>query len=72
VGQPVKGLLMTWQWDSAKAYSSELFVPALIFPITSQDGQDTFYRNYITVPLVGEMFNQPDIRPMPLETKPAQ
>ncbi|MDD5072057.1 MAG: hypothetical protein PHQ42_04990, partial [Patescibacteria group bacterium] len=72
VGQPVRGLLMTWQWDSARPYSSELFVPALIFPIIPQDGQTDFYRTYITVPLTGELFNQPDIRPMPLETKPAK
>jgi hypothetical protein len=70
VGKPERGLLLTWQWDSTKPYSSELFVPALIFPITSQDSQN--YRTSITVPLIGEMPGQNDILPMPLETKSAQ
>lgn len=72
IGKPERGLIMTWQWEQAKFSSKELFVPALIFPIISQDGQADFYRTNITVPLTGEMSNQDDIRPMPLEAKPVQ
>jgi len=65
VGQPVKGILLTWQWDSAKSSSNELFVPALIFPTNSQDVSG---RAYITVPLVGELLNQNnDVRITPTE-----
>lgn len=72
IGKPEKGLMMTWQWDPAKSSSNEIFVPALIFPILSHDGQTDLYRTNITAPLAGDLLNESIIRPMPLEVKPVQ
>jgi len=71
LGTPTQGLVVMWKYDGSK--SSEMFVPSLIFPITS--GQENyFYRNNVIVPLVGSMMDQSGggIMPMPLETAPSK
>ncbi|KPJ84968.1 hypothetical protein AMJ57_04865, partial [Parcubacteria bacterium SG8_24] len=50
--------------------SDELYVPALVFPVSVPEGE-TFYRPNVVVPLADELLQEPDFpRPMPLLEAP--
>ncbi len=56
LGTPEKSLIHMWQYSNGK--SSELMVPALIFPVLDQPNDGSYYgAKYITVPLAQEMLN---------------
>ncbi|MDP2951237.1 MAG: hypothetical protein Q8N55_02530, partial [bacterium] len=57
---PKQGLVMMWRAEEGDSFGTELFVPALIFPVKPTTDQSYFYRNNIVVPLVGEMMNNND------------
>lgn len=54
LGTPEKALVQMWRYADGR--SSELMVPALIFPVLEQPTDGTYYGGkYVTVPLVKEM-----------------
>jgi hypothetical protein len=72
LGSPKQGLVMMWKTEEGKANSIQLFVPSLIFPVRSNQGQNYFYQNNVIVPLVGGIMDQNGggIRPL-LQTVPS-
>ncbi len=69
IGTPEIGLMRSYQYENGK--TSELVIPALIFPVTESPAGSYFYRSSITVPLAKEMLDKlmkgPEGRPMPAE-----
>ncbi len=60
-------------YDYTTGANSELLAPALVFPVKSIAGDNTyFYRQNVVVPLAQQMFNEQNLsRPMPIEDGPA-
>jgi len=50
LGTPTFGLVIRWKYDQVKGDSTELFVPAYIFPVLNKP-EEYFYRENIIVPL---------------------
>ena len=63
LGTPIMGLTRVWHSPDNKI-SSELFVPSLIFPVTSQEEGDSFYRANVVVPLVKEILESTNPGPI--------
>ena len=67
LGTPSQTLVQYWKYTNG--LSEELFVPALIFPITKAPAENYYGPKSIVVPLVKEMVDelssQPEVRPMP-------
>ncbi len=58
LGTPQRGFVKTYNYDQTKGTSSELIVPALIFPIESSDPKDAqVYRQSIIVPLAKQLLD---------------
>ena len=55
LGTPTLGLIKYYQYNRDKMESSELLVPAYIFPITDIPEETYFYQENIVVPLVKEI-----------------
>jgi len=75
LGAPQLGYSNIWNYQNGK--STQLLVPALIFPITKVSSEISyFYQKNIIIPLAKEFFDRnndiPVPLPMPLEAKPAQ
>jgi hypothetical protein len=75
---PALGLMRHWQYNTDKQETSELYIPALIFPVKSvSEASQYFNRENIVVPLVKEILEEyaqdnpdgPMPRPMPLLEK---
>ena len=73
LGTPTLGLIKYYQYNRDKMESSELLVPAYIFPITDIPEETYFYQENIVVPLVKEIIaeriqnnNGPAPRPEPM------
>ena len=60
-------------YDYTTGANTELLVPALVFPVKSIAGDNTyFYRQNVVVPLAEQMFAEQNLnRPMPIEDGPA-
>ncbi len=57
-------------YSYANGENQELYVPALLFPITKAPaGQEYYYPSSILIPLAEDLFNQPEPRPMPMMEK---
>lgn len=57
LGTPEKSLVQMWRYADGK--SSELMVPALIFPVLGQPSDNGYYGpKFVTVPLVKEMLSE--------------
>lgn len=73
LGAPTMGYVHMFKYENNA--NEDLYVPALVFPITKQPvGKDLYFnRQFVTVPLAADLLkqqnNQP--RPMPLEDGPA-
>lgn len=68
LGTPTMGLVRMYKYDNGT--SDELFVPALVFPVTKQpEGKNLYYsRQTVTVPLAQELFDRSmQNRPMPVD-----
>ncbi|MFH1822109.1 MAG: hypothetical protein ABH830_00225 [Patescibacteria group bacterium] len=77
LGTPTKSLIRYWHYDQEKNLSSEIFIPALTFPINNLPEQTPyFYQTAVVVPLIKEVIeerfnNDGGTYPMPLlEEKP--
>lgn len=57
LGTPARVLLQHYSYDSGKGVSTELYVPALAFPV--QDVPEDFYPKTVVVPLVKDMLDSP-------------
>jgi hypothetical protein len=64
LGTPVFGLVSVWQATENKYMGEELYVPSLIFPITSNPEPNYYYGDSVVVPLVGIQQSNVLIRPM--------
>lgn len=53
---PTYSYIQIWQYDGYS--SSQLFVPALVFPIKEVPQADYFYRKSVVIPLAKEMIDQ--------------
>lgn len=56
VGAPKRVLMHTYNYKEGE--SQELFVPALMFPVTSTPTANEYYPKEIVIPLVPELLNQ--------------
>ncbi|MFH1427180.1 MAG: hypothetical protein ABIG60_01470 [Patescibacteria group bacterium] len=77
LGTPTLSLIRYWHYNQEKNTNSEIFIPALIFPINNLPEQTPyFYQTAVVVPLIKEIIeerfnNDGGIYPMPLlEEKP--
>lgn len=73
LGSPTEGYVRMYKWDQKTGISSDLYVPALVFPVTEMPEQSFDTRKNVIVPLAAELLQQPDAvypQPMPL-TEPA-
>lgn len=74
LGTPTQSLMSHWHYDEASGQSYELFVPALVFPITKTPANDQyFYQQSVVVPLVKDILDdyeaiidRPIMEPMPM------
>ncbi|MFH1522206.1 MAG: hypothetical protein ABIE43_00110 [Patescibacteria group bacterium] len=57
LGTPVLGLVIRWKYDQIAGQSTELFVPAYIFPVLNEP-EGYFYRKNIIVPLPLEIIEE--------------
>lgn len=63
LGTPVRALVQYYQYKDGQ--SIELFVPALIFPVTKKPDVDQWSQDYVIVPLVkGIESDAPEVYPM--------
>ncbi|HYF05144.1 MAG TPA: hypothetical protein VEA59_03145 [Patescibacteria group bacterium] len=62
LGTPTLAYFKTWQYNDGQG--NELLVPALVFPVTSQDS--SISRSNILVPLIKEILDNPYGGPMPM------
>jgi len=65
VGTPTKVLMHTYNYKDNQ--SQELFVPALMFPVTKAPAEDEYYPKNIIIPLVPELLNQAQTGPIPYD-----
>lgn len=57
LGTPTQELVRTWTYNDNQ--NQELFVPALVFPVTGSSSKDaTYHPKFIVVPLVKEILDQ--------------
>lgn len=71
LGTPKQALVVMWKTEQGQN-SYQLFVPALVFPITSDLSQSYYYRQNVIVPLVGGVQDNVP-QPMPLlESTPSK
>jgi len=63
IGTPTKVLMHTYNYTNGA--SQELFVPALMFPVTSTPSDGGHYPKSILVPLIPELLNQAQTGPIP-------
>ncbi len=70
LGTPKRVLLSHWYYNEKTRESSELFVPALVFPVTkAPQKSEYFYQENLVIPLVKEILDTYDSNfggPMPL------
>jgi hypothetical protein len=61
--------ILTQQWTYSEGQSSELFVPALKFPILNPPTEEYFWRKNIIIPLAKELIEKqlPTARPLPVD-----
>jgi len=55
---PKVGLISHWHYDQEKREGKEIFIPALIFPISNKDEAKNMYQDSIAVPLVKEILDE--------------
>jgi hypothetical protein len=79
LGTPTLGLLMHYVYNQGTRESNQLYVPALVFPITSvSDKNALIYQKNVIIPLAKEIiesYERPNVlpgvpRPMPLLEEP--
>jgi len=58
LGKPELAYVQTFNYDQATGLSSELLVPALIFPVVTDPGTQYYYQRQIVVPIAKEMFDK--------------
>jgi len=68
LSDPVDGYVRMYKWDQTTGVSSDLYVPALVFPVNEMPEQSYDVRKNIVIPLAAELLEQNDNypRPMPL------
>jgi hypothetical protein len=70
LGEPTTALMHYYQWNQAGGQSQELFVPALVFPVTGEMANEYENRRNVVVPLIQELYDQVQDQvvpfPMPL------
>jgi len=66
LGEPTSALMHSYQWLQETGESRELFVPALVFPVTGEPANEYETRNYIIVPLVQELYDNAQNPPYPM------
>lgn len=73
LGLPETRLVSQWQYDQKTGMGTELFVPALVFPVldrpvASEANGWVYAPEYVTVPLAADLLQRPEPigRPMPL------
>lgn len=70
LGTPEQTYIQMFNYDQTTGLTSELLVPALVFPVTTDPGAQYYYQKQIVVPLAKEMFDKlgqsPSPTPMPL------
>jgi hypothetical protein len=76
LGTPALGLMQYWKYEKGLGQGEELFIPALIFPITNLPDLENYYRKNIIIPLISDMIDEmrPPVgipEPMPLLKSPS-
>lgn len=56
LGTPEKAYVQIWLYEDSS--SSELFIPALLFPILTNDLDNYYHRNFVVVPLPLDMLTE--------------
>ncbi len=64
LGEPTQGLVRMSHWDQSKQLSSDLYVPALVFPITDLPTDSMETRTRVVVPLAAELLKAPEYMPL--------
>ncbi len=62
LGEPQQGMIQHWVYEDN--ISSEIFVPALIFPVEEKSTPEHFIPQVVIVPLVKDAVNIPDVYPI--------
>lgn len=68
LGEPTRGLVQHWIYENNT--SSEIYVPALFFPVEAEATEGGFYPRTIVVPLVKDAIRYPDFYPILYREEP--
>lgn len=67
LGDPKNVLVSIWHYDEKTKMSEQIYVPAFQFPIIEKPANDPyFYQEYVTIPLVKDLFEEvpPSVFPL--------
>lgn len=63
---PIEGYVRIWKWDETKGTNTELYVPALVFEVSSLPADAMQDRKRVVIPLADELLTQNNGGIMPL------